>query len=84
MLSGGQRTVLALAASSLKMQEAMGQDDTPPATRGVGARIIRESEAAFAKRPDDVRAAISYLRTRSDPWDRAMRDYLERHTGQRP
>lgn len=84
MLSGGQKTVLALAASSLKMQDAMRRDDTPPALRGVGARIIRESEAAFAKRPDDVRAAISYLRTRSEPWDFAMRAYLERHMGDTP
>lgn len=81
MQSGGQKTLLALAAMSLKMQHAMGQHDTPAATRGVGARIIRESEAAFSKHPDDVRAAISYLRTRSEPWDCAIREYLERHIG---
>ncbi|MDP4006576.1 hypothetical protein [Methylobacterium sp. NEAU K] len=78
-MDGGQKTVLALAASSLKMQDAMRRDDTPLAMRGVGARIIRESEAAFAKRPDDVRAAISYLRTWSELWGGAMREYLDRH-----
>jgi len=81
MHADGQKTVLALAASSLSMQEAMRRDDTPAATRGVGVRIIRESEAAFAARPDDVRSAIAYLRTRPDAWDCAMREYLERHTG---